>query len=218
MQHGVVLSEVLAHPGPTHSVADVIAAVVQATSPGSQLAMLGFAGGGMLAPLRSMGAEHDVRAVDLDDSGWRLFQRLCSSWAGDVVFERAEACAWFRRSSSCYDIIVEDLSVSLDSDVFKPEVTWRELPPLIYQRLKPGGVAIFNLLRPTDCAWEAGLHQIMQSGFASRLIHFKDYENRLLVVGRTLPGAHRLSRQLGALLSSVRSRQASRIAVRRGLP
>jgi hypothetical protein len=41
----VVLSEILARPGPTHSLFDLLAAAVTALSPGPRLAVLGFAGG-----------------------------------------------------------------------------------------------------------------------------------------------------------------------------
>ena len=61
----VVLSEILARPGPTHSLFDVLAAAVAAFAPGPRFAMLGFAGGGMIAPLRAMGCDIPVRAVDL---------------------------------------------------------------------------------------------------------------------------------------------------------
>jgi hypothetical protein len=243
VQHGVVLSEVRFRPGPTHSVADVIAAVLQALGAGPRLAVLGFAGGGMLGPLRALGGEQAVEAVDLDDSGWRLFQRFCGSWAGPVHFERAEAAGWLRSKRQSYDAVVEDLSIPRDADVFKPAATWSELPPLIYRRLRPGGVAIFNLLRPTvglseqdapSCtglvdarvplgknpirsglaSWTAGVRQVVREGWQSRVVHFWDYENRLVIVGRSLPTPRQLARLLRGQLKGIRSRLTGRIAVR----
>ncbi|MEC9081308.1 MAG: hypothetical protein VYE44_05980, partial [Verrucomicrobiota bacterium] len=55
VQNGSVLSEVLAQPGPTNSVFDALAALVRLFSPGARVGLLGFAGGGIIAPLRAMG-------------------------------------------------------------------------------------------------------------------------------------------------------------------
>jgi len=214
VQHGTVLSEVLVRPGPTHSVVDGIAATVQALVPGPRVAMLGFAGGGVLAPLRAMGGQQTVAAVDLEDSGWHLFRRLCSGWAGHVNFEKAEACAWLQGNARRHDVIIDDLSVPMNADVFKPTVTWTKLPPLIYQHLNPGGVAIFNLLRPADASWDRAIRRVLRRACMARLIHFTDYENRLLVVAKQLPAARELSRRVRANLRSIRSRLASRISVR----
>lgn len=213
VQHGTVLSEIRTSPGPTHSVADVIAAAVQATACGPRVAMLGFAGGGMLAPLRAMGGDHTLAAVDLDDSGWWLFRRLCSGWAGEVSFDRAEACTWLRGGRCRYDAIIEDLSVARNSDVFKPVVTWSQLPPLLYSRLNEGGVAIFNLLRPTESSWERGVARLLREGCAASVVEFTDYENRLLISGTELPPARKLGLLLRKHLRRIHSRLASRITI-----
>jgi hypothetical protein len=214
VQHGTVLSEIRTRPGPTHSVVDVIAATIHATGVGSRVALLGFAGGGLLAPLRAMGGNHRVDAVDLDASGHRLFRKLCRVWAGDVHFERAEVCGWLRRNPRRYDVIVEDLSIPSQDDVVKPAATWRELPPLVYQHLEPDGIAIFNLLPPEDGSWGQGLRQILGGEFAVRIVQFDEYENRLLIVAGQLPTARTLSIRLRSHLKRIRSRLATRIAVR----
>lgn len=214
VQHGTVLSEVLRFAGPTHSMADAIAAAVQTMAFGPRLALLGFAGGGMLAPLRALGGRQRVAAVDLDASGWRLFQHTCSAWAGEVDFEQVEACSWLRGRECRYDVIIEDLSVPVDSDVFKPAATWSELPPLIYRRLNADGVAIFNLLHPGEGSWEGGIRRVLRRGYVARVVHFEDYENRLLIAGRELPSARLFSRRMRAKLRSIHSRLASRISVR----
>jgi len=214
VQHGTVLSEIRKSPGPTHSVADVIASAVHVLVPESTVALLGFAGGGVLAPLRAMGASHRICAVDLDDSGYYVFHKLCSSWAGQVTFEKAEACEWLTNRSRQYRAIVEDLSVPLQKDVVKPDETWSELPGSIYRRLDQDGVGIFNLLRPTKFSWHSGFQRLIPEGFDARLVHFSEFENRLLIACRTLPTARQLSRHLGVSLRSINSRLAGRISVR----
>jgi len=214
VQHGTVLSDVLSQPGPTHSVVDAIAAVVQATGCGPSLAMLGFAGGGIVAPLRALGGAQRVAAVDLDESGWRLFRRLSSSWAQSVTFHKADACDWLRALRHDFDVIIEDLSVPVSGNVCKPLVSWRELPPRIFERLKPGGVVVFNLLHPPGMTWEQGIRSILKAGLCTRMVLFEEFENRLIIVGRRLPAARTLSLQIRANLNRLHSRLASRISVR----
>jgi len=176
--------------------------------------MLGFAGGGVLAPLRGMDGQQSVDAVDLDDSGWKVFQDFCSAWAGDVRFECTEACAWLRGTASRYETIIEDLSVVMDSDVFKPAVTWSELPALIERKLVPGGITIHNLLRPIEFSWQTGMGQVLRECRNARVIEFRDYENRILISGDELPTARKLGFEVRGNLRKIRSRLASQITVK----
>ena len=55
-QHGVVISEMRTAAGPTHSVFDVLAALVPLLAPRGRVGVLGFAGGGMMAAHTAPGA------------------------------------------------------------------------------------------------------------------------------------------------------------------
>lgn len=217
-QHGTVLSEVRTSPGPTHSVADVIAAALLASCNPTTIALLGFAGGGLVAPLRAMGCQACVDAVDLDPSGWSLFQRGCREWAGKVRFTEAEAGEWLSRSKSLYEGMIEDLSVPVNGDVFKPEASWSDLPRRLYRRLHRDGVVVFNLLRPRTGTWKAACRQVVAAGYEVRRVDFVDYENRLLVVSRRLPRARELSSAIRTHLRSIKSCLAQQISVRQTLP
>lgn len=214
VQYGTVLSEVLRKPGPTHSVADVIAAAIRSLAQGPQVALLGFAGGGLIAPLRAMGGDCEIETVDLDDSGYRIFRQLCRLWCGPVRFERAEAAEWLRRQRADYDVIVEDLSIPRGEDVFKPDETWSSLPRLIRSRLKPQGIAVFNLLPPTDGSWGQGVGRILKHFPSAITVHFAEYENRLLLAGCSIAPARMVSRLLRKSLRGIQSRLATRISVR----
>ena len=65
-QHGVVISELRTSAGPTHSVFDVLAAAIAVLAPTGRIGVLGFAGGGMIAPLRGLGVASVIDSVDLD--------------------------------------------------------------------------------------------------------------------------------------------------------
>jgi len=93
-QHGVVISELRTSPGPTHSVFDVLAATIAVLAPKNRIGVLGFAGGGMMSPLRGLGVEAAIDSVDLDRAGYdpvgliMLLQRMPA-----VPVERMERVA-----------------------------------------------------------------------------------------------------------------------------
>jgi SAM-dependent methyltransferase len=215
VQNGSVLSEVLSKPGATDSVFDALAAAVRLFSPGDRVGILGFAGGGMIAPLRAMGGGHKLSGVDLDRAGYELFCDLSVDWMGDVRFTQADAVEWLRSERGRFDLLLEDLSVGRDGDVFKPDVSIDTLPRLIQSKLKPGGVAVFNLLPPDDRSW-AEMTAKVCAPFEFRLqVLFESYYNRLLVLGNEpLPAVREVSRRLRESLVSIDSEMAVDISVR----
>jgi hypothetical protein len=106
------------------------------------------------------------------------------------------------------------LSVPRDGDVVKPDLCWSELPALIRRRLKPGGVAVFNLLPPAPGGWAAAVSEIQRSFSTARMIHLNQFENRIMVAGGRLPSAQELSIALRESLRQIGSRQAGRLRVR----
>lgn len=207
-QHGVVISEVRVTPGPTHSIFDVLAALMVALDNGDSVGLLGFSAGGMLAPLVALGWQRRLVAVDLDAEAYEVFCRECPQWIPRVTFHQAEASTWLRRCRSRFGFLVEDLSVATPADVVKPDVSWTELPALIRRRLLPGGTAVFNLLPDPVIPWTKAIPMIRRHFRDARQIHLEEFENRLLVVGERLPDARRLGRAVDGLLASLGSRQA----------
>jgi hypothetical protein len=213
-QHGVVISELRTTPGPTHSVFDVLAALLMILRPGRRVGVLGFAGGGMLAPLQELGMKAPFATVDLDQASYDLFCRHCPQWVTGVQWEHADAVQWLHRQPRKFDLLMDDLSVPQAGDVVKPDICWRVVPDLIQRRLKPDGIAVFNLMSPPEGRWRAGLAGITRSFPAARIIQLDDFENRILITGRKLPPAQALGKQLRQVLRQLRSRQAGRVHVR----
>jgi spermidine synthase len=213
-QHGVVISELRTSPGPTHSVFDVLAAVLILLRPVGRIGVLGFAGGGMLAPLHGLGMKSELATVDLDQASYDLFREHCPKWVAGVRWERADAVQWLRRQTRTFDLLMDDLSVPQAGDVVKPDISWRIVPGLIRRRLKPDGVAVFNLMSPPEDSWPRGLAEVTRGFHTARIIHFDDFENRILIASRELPSAQVLGKQLRQALRQLRSRQAGRVQVR----
>lgn len=211
-QHGVVVSELRTTPGPTHSVFDVLAALMLRLDPGGRVGLLGFAGGGLVAPLRALGSHSPFAAVDLDRTSYELFRTHCPDWNAQVDWHQDDAGEWLARQPANFSLLVEDLSEPHEGDVFKPAMCWRELPELIRTRLRPDGIGVFNLLRPRD-SWEPGFAFVAGHFEEARVVHLDEFENRILVVGRRLPSAREMGTALRAALRRLRSRQADRLRV-----
>lgn len=213
-QHGSVLSELLNQPGPTHSLFDVLAACIAALASGPRIGLLGFAAGGLMAPLRAMGCPTVIHAVDLQETGYRCFRDVSRQWGGDVCFTKADAVTWLEDQATPFDLLMEDLSVPVEGDVEKPRVSWEVLPALIRRRLRPGGVAVINVLPSAEFAWPEFLPRFLAAGETAQMVLLKRFQNRVLIHGRGGSSALQVSRELRAALSSIRSRQAGEISVR----
>lgn len=216
-QHGVVISEVRLKPEPTHSVFDVLAGLIAILRPQAPVGILGFAAGGMLAPLRNLACDVRVEAVDLDLGSYEVFQKHCSGWAGEVCWEQADAVAWLSRRRGKYSVLVDDLSVPKSGDVFKPGVSWDVIPTLMRRRLAASGVAIFNCL--------PGPEGLIPSVFAERVaslgpalvILLDDFENKVVMAGPGTPSARWVGKELRAALRRIGSLQSDRLQVRSGI-
>lgn len=214
VEHGVVISELRTSPGPTHSVFDVLAALASTSDPAGRIGVLGFAGGGMMAPLKALGFDTPIETVDLDRTGYDLFIRHCEKWSGPVQWHHGDAVNWLRRQRQVFAMLIEDLSVPTQGDVIKPAVSWSVLPELIRSRLKPGGVAVFNLMLPPAGMWNPDLRRIAGLFREAHTVDFDEFENRILIAGDALPSARELGRTLRNALRKLRSRQAERIHLR----
>lgn len=213
-QHGVVISELRTKPGPTHSVFDFLAALIQGLPVSGRVGVMGFAGGGMMAPLVRLGFERTLETVDLDAESYDFFRRHCPGWSGLVDWTHADAEHWLRGQRRPFGLLVEDLSEPWENDVKKPDLCWGVLPGLIQQHLAPEGIAVFNLLKPKSERWEPELIGLARNFKEARLLLLDDFENRILVAGRSLPTARALRTLLRDSLGTLGSRQKDRFRVR----
>ena len=214
LQNGSVLSEVLSQPGPTDSVFDVLAAALN-LSKGTHAGILGFAGGGVIAPLRAMGGRHTISGVDLDESGYKLFRDISDDRQGEVKFAKADAVQWLQSRRAPFDVLLEDLSIARDGDVYKPDVSIDTLPGLIRAKLKPGGLAVFNLLPADDRSWADMIRRVSEPFRHGIRITFESYYNQVIIMGNKRFSATReVSRRVRASLSAIQSVMSSDITVR----
>jgi spermidine synthase len=176
--------------------------------------MLGFAGGGIVAPLRAMGYDAPVRAVDLSRDGEALFRELSAAWCGRVDLAHADAVSWLRAARGRWDGVLEDLSVPSPAGTVKPYDSFDALPELIRARLAPGGVAVTNLLPLPGTSWDALTARVVHGHRRALVVHLDEYENRIVLCGPVLPDAAAASRALREQLRGIGSDQATRLKVR----
>ncbi len=215
---GLVLSEVRSDPGPTHTLFDVLAAAISTRVPGHRVAMLGFAMGGVIAPLRALGFGHPLDAVDLDVSLVAPFRALSEPWCGVVRVDRGEATAWLRAAKHRYDLILEDLSAKVDGEITKPPVSLGVLPMAIRARLKPGGVAVTNVL-PVPGRHFADVVARIAAPFAHAVVvHLERWENRVLIASDADLSAREVGSDLRRALAAIGSAEAHALRVRSWTP
>ncbi len=211
---GDVLSEIRATRGPTDTFFDLLAVSAVTLTPGPRLLILGFAGGGVIAPVRALGFTGPLETVDISRNGLSLFHELCGDWAGTVRFHHAEATSWLRRRRAGVDLILEDLSIPGPAGLTKPPVTVEVLPRLMRDRLRPGGVALTNLLPVPGLTWKELRRRLSTPWRHSLVLRSIEYENQLLITGQRLGTASEVSRRLRAGLRAIGSLQAERFSVR----
>jgi hypothetical protein len=213
-QHGTVLSEVLLEPGPTDSVFDLLACACRLHPNPLQIALLGFAGGSVLAALRALGIRAQVQGIDLDRQGYDRLRQGRPGWLQPLCWRKTDAIAWLARTRRRFDVIVEDLSVPCGGDVEKPESTWEIVPRLMAGRLAPGGLAVFNLLRPPGMGWSRGIADIQKPFAHAVRADLFDYHNRVLIASQEPFEPGRSGEVLRQAMRDLGSTQASRFRVR----
>lgn len=213
-QQGSILSHLSKEPGPTDSLFDILAAILHTFSMGPHIAVLGFAGGGIMGPLRAMHGEETIHAVDLDSSGHSLFIRHGRSWAEDLRYQEAEAGAWLKASKRRFDAIFEDLSIPAQSEVEKPTISLKEIPHLAAKRLKPKGIYLANLFPPLKDGWTRTLETVASSYQRAVLICPDDYYNRLVLAGNFTDSVRDIRSKLNYALDYIGSEQANAFSIR----
>ncbi len=209
-----VVSEIHAQPSATHSLFDVLAALVDVFGAERATAVLGFAGGGLIAPLRAMGNTGALEAVDLSEEAAAVFREVCGDWVEPIAITHAEAATWLGAQRRRFDFILDDLSIPGPGGMTKPSVTFDTLPELAAHKLLPNGVVAVNLLPEVGRTWQDMFDTLARPWRRTLVVRIDDYMNQIFLGGPGLGTARQVSNALSAALSAIGSRETSMISVR----
>jgi len=213
-----LVSHLRTKPGPTHGFFDLLAACIAGFAAGEErtprAALLGFAAGGIVAPLRAMQWHHPLEAVDLSLDAAEIFHEIAREWGGDVHLTQADAAAWMRSRRTRWDVIVEDLTVRGRFCAIKPPVSVEVLPALFAARLSTWGVAATNALPVPELSWDELLAKLAAPHARAMVVTCEEYENRILLAGPGLTTTTAATARLRTMLRRIRSKQADRFTIR----
>jgi len=178
--------------------------------------VLGFAGGGIVAPLRAMQCDAALHCVDLSLEGEKIFRQLSADWAGEVHVDQKDAAHWLRRKRTAFDCILEDLSLpaTAEREGVKPDISLQVMPQLMADRLAPRAVVIINMLPMPGMTWNDLTVPFARCFRQICIIHFEGYVNHVIVAGNQLPTASTISRRIRAELHRIESAMAFELSIR----
>jgi hypothetical protein len=213
LHDGHVVSEMVAAPGPTHSLFDILAAATVVHAPGPRLLVLGFGAGGLIAPLRALGRLAPIDAVDIDRQAADVYRRIVGDRLGDVRIHIADAVAFLEGTRALYDAVVLDLSLPVPGDLVMPECCFGELPALIARRIARRGIMIMNVFSPGAGGWARHLRRILTNRQEALVVTPGDFDHRIVITGATST-ARENTILLNGALARISSRQRGRLSTR----
>ena len=99
-------------------------------------------------------------------------------------------------------------------EVTKPSVSLDVIPGLLARRIRPGGVAVTNVLPIAGLCWRDLIQGLAAPWAHAVVVQLEEYENRILVASDEPLQARHVSRALRRHLEAIGSDQASDLAVR----
>jgi hypothetical protein len=206
-----LISKLVRGPGPTNTLVDVLAAAIATVAAGGSVVVLGFAAGGVVAPLRALGYGGRIVGVDIDRRGAEIFASVAREWCGEFEFFPADAVEWLEGTREAPRVIVDDLSTIGPGNIVKPWESLVAVPHLARRTLAAGGVFISNVLPSDGMPLVALEGNIAQPFREAQSIRSTAYENTLLLGGDALPACDATERRLIQLLEAIESTQAGSI-------
>ncbi|MDP4847210.1 MAG: methyltransferase domain-containing protein [Akkermansiaceae bacterium] len=156
--------------------------------------MLGVAGGTALRTLRHLLPEAELTGVDLDSELIELAKEEMSLSETEARIEIADAYAWMKSNRRKFDVIIDDLYLAGDEDVFRADECDSDWLSLVQKSLAPGGILALNLVIGTG-------HRAKQTATRKRLaalfptvrsLTTPDSLNEVLAAGETVATTTRL--------------------------
>lgn len=147
--------------------------------------MLGVAGGTALRTLRHLLPDADLTGIDLDGELIALAgKEMQLSETGAEIFI-ADAYKWMKGNTRKFDVIIDDLYLAGEDDVFRAEECDGDWLSLTKRSLAPGGILAINLVTGTGHrAKQSATRKLILGRFPSvRSLRTEESMNEVLVAG-----------------------------------
>lgn len=157
--------------------------------------MLGVAGGTALRTLRHLLPDVELTGVDLDGELITLAKEEMYLSETGARIEIADAYSWMRKNRRKFDVIIDDLYLAGEEDVFRADECNGDWLSLVRESLAPGGILALNLVTGSG-------HRAKQTATRKRLttlfptvrsLTTPDSLNEVLAAGETVATPSRLS-------------------------
>ncbi len=175
---------------------DLIAAAALLRPDGKpkSILMLGVAGGTALRTLRHLLPDVSLTGIDLDSELIDLARREMALDDTKAEIIIADAYAWMKANKRKFDVIIDDLYLAGDEDVFRAETCDHAWLDLVRRSLAPDGILALNLvIGPGHRAKQIATRADLAKYFPSiRSLRTPDSMNEVLVAGENVASAAQL--------------------------
>jgi predicted O-methyltransferase YrrM len=157
--------------------------------------MLGVAGGTSLRTLRHLLPDVSLSGIDLDSELIDLARRemALNETGAEIII--ADAYEWMKVNPRKFDVIIDDLYLAGDDDVFRAENCNEHWLDRVRRSLAPGGILVLNLVigpghRSKQIATRANLSRYFP---CIRSLRTEETLNEILVAGEDVAPGSRLA-------------------------
>lgn len=171
------------------------AAMLRPSGEPASILMLGVAGGTALRTLRHLLPEVSLTGIDLDAELIDLAEKEMHLGEVGAEIVIADAYAWMKDNKRSFDVILDDLYLAGDEDVFRAEACDADWLGLLKNSLAPGGILALNLVTgPGHRAKQSATRKNLAARFPCvRSLSTEESMNEILVAGEAVaPGSQLL--------------------------
>lgn len=171
------------------------AALLRPDGKPKSILMLGVAGGTALRTLRHLLPDASLTGIDLDSELIDLARREMALDDTKAEIIIADAYAWMKANKRKFDVIIDDLYLAGDEDVFRAETCDQAWLDLVRRSLAPDGILALNLvIGPGHRAKQIATRADLAKYFPTiRSLRTPDSMNEVLVAGENVASAAQLA-------------------------
>jgi spermidine synthase len=122
------------------------AALLREKAPPRSLLMLGLGGGTAIRQLKHFLPALRITALEIDPQMVDLARRYMELDALGITVIVDDAYDYIKSAKETFDVVVDDVYMGGESDVFRPKMHNASLMDELCQRINPGGILLANLV------------------------------------------------------------------------